>query len=271
MLIKRSTLIALGFVLLCVLLGSVFGYVGGIATKTIVKEMLQNSKKSAEEGTPKKSVTITIQAGQQELLFDQLHKYAQKNGLAIVIAKDETFYDVEMWREDIRIYGSFKADSGILSLYFNYNHFEQTTSQTISVAVFDDLIDDLEVYTYNIPNAIITERQHRLIITTDKNWQDEELFTQMNGLAEKHSLKYNLSFYGSNPSDKSCFLVELRGEGFHITSDCHYNSLDKINIDFYLDYYKDSPATSQETVDGLFNELKSLLGNIQNMTVTEQP
>ncbi len=134
----------------------------------------------------------------------------------------------------------------------------------------DELMDDIKRFVNQIPSVMITERRHRLIITMDKNWRDEELFSRMKTLHEKHSLEYQLSFYGSDPSDRTCFLVEIQGEGFHIISDCHLNTLEKINIDFYLDYYRTPTIPSQETLDELFVELKNLLSEIPNVTIIEE-
>jgi len=274
MLTKSTRLTMIGFLLLGIVLGLFVGYEGGIVVKTSVKEMLQNSKESAEKGLPIKSVTITIQAGQEELLFEQFRKFAQKNFFAIRITSFKpSSYDIEMWREDINIGGLFWIDTKTLSLSFHNNHFEQPVSQPISESVFDDLMNDLQTFISEVPSAITTERRHRLIITTTDNWRNEELLAQMKALAEKHSLKYEFSFYDSDPSDNRCLDVEIHGEGFHITtSDCERDTIEDFNIDFYLDYHKTPTATSEETLDKLFDELKSLLGNIDNATVVnEQP
>src|SRR5687768_16974751 len=100
MLAKRTKLIMVGFLLLGVLLGLFFGYKGGIFIKTSVKEMLQNSKENSENGAPVKSVTITVQEDQRELLFDQLRQFAKKNFFAFRITDFKpSSYNVEMWRE----------------------------------------------------------------------------------------------------------------------------------------------------------------------------
>jgi hypothetical protein len=117
---KRTTLMMSGFLLLCILLGSLAGYQGGIIIKTEFKEMAQNSKENSEYGTSVKSVRVTIQADQQELLFDQLRQFAEKNFFAIRITTTsfDPSYNVEMWREDVQIGGSFYPDSGELGLDF---------------------------------------------------------------------------------------------------------------------------------------------------------
>lgn len=273
MLTIRTRLVMIGFLLLGVLLGLFVGYEGGIVIKTAGKEVVQNSTTNSENGGPVKSVTVNIQAGQRELLFDQLRRFAKKNFFAIRITNfPPSNYHYEMWREDIEISGSFENDDGILSVYVNHNQFEQPLPQPVSESVFEELMNDLQSFISEIPSAITTEKRHRLIITTTDNWRNEELLAQMKALAEKHSLEYEFSFYDSDPSDNRCLDVEIHGEGFHITtSDCERDTVEDFNIDFYLEYHKGPTATSEETLDTLFDELKSLLGNVDNVTVNEEP
>jgi hypothetical protein len=270
---KRTTLMMIGFPLLCILLGLFAGYEGGIVIKTAAKEMAQNSRENSEYGTSIKSVRVTIQADQQELLFDQLRQFAKKEFFAIRITTTsfDSSYHVEMWREDVQIGGSFYPDSGELGLGLLRNSFEQRPPQPISVAVLEDLANDLQSFISEVPSAIITEMRHRLIITTTDKWRTEELLAQMKALAEKHSLKYESSFDDSSLF-YTCLDLAIRGEGFHITThDCDRDTIKDFNIDFYLDYHKTPTAKSEETLDELFNELKSVFGNIDNAVVKEQP
>jgi hypothetical protein len=273
MLTQSTKLTMIGFLLLGVLLGLFVGYEGGSVIKTAVKEMVQNSTDNSENGAPVKSVTVSIQSGQREFLFDQLRRFAEKNFFAIRITHlMASSYTIEMWREDIEIFGSFENDDGILSISFHHNQFEQPVPQPVSESVFSDLMNDLQSFISEVPSAITTERRHRLIITTTNNWRNEELLAQMKALAEKHSLKYEFSFYDSDPTDNRCLDVEIHGDGFHITtSDGERDTIEDFNIDFYLDYHKGPTATSEETLDTLFVELKSLLGNVDNASVNEQP
>jgi hypothetical protein len=111
----------------------------------------------------------------------------------------------------------------------------------------------------------MTEQRKSLRITMDES-QREELFAQMRKLADEHSLEVRVSL----SSDKSVFHVEIHGEGFHITSDPVVGSPREILINFFIDYKKVPTPTSLEAVDELFNELKSLLGEIPNVTITEE-
>jgi hypothetical protein len=273
MLTKNTGLTMMGVLLLGVILGLFFGYGGGILIQTTMKEMEQNSRADSEYGAPVKSITIAVQANERELLFDQLRKFAKKNFFAIRITDFRpSSYNVELWREDINIGGLFWIDDKTLSLHFHNNQFEQHLSQPLPESVFEDLMNDLQTFISVVPSAVTTERRHRLIITTTNNWRNEELLEQMKALAEKHSLEYEFSFSDSDPSDNRCLDVEIHGEGFHITTtDCERDTVEDFDIEFFLDYHNGPTATSEETLDTLFDELKSLLGSIDNATVNEEP
>jgi len=135
----------------------------------------------------------------------------------------------------------------------------------VSEEILDNLFNDLKGYIGDIPNAIMTERQKSLRITMDESQRDE-LFAQMRKLADEHSLEFTLSV----SSDKSVFHVEIHGEGFHITSDPVVGSPREILITFFIDYKKVPTPASLEVVDKLFDELKNLLGEIPNVTITEE-
>ena len=220
---------------------------------------------------PVESFTIITELNQREEFFTQMRTFADKHALKfalVVHSPDKASFAIQIDGDGffITAVGTTISPREIDIGFYNAPYSPTLTPQE----TVDGLMDDIKHFVNEIPNVMITERQHRLIITTDKNWRDEELFSRMKTLAEKHSLKYELSFYGSDPSDTTCFLVEIQGEGFHIISDCPSNTLEKINIDFYLDYYKNPTVTSQETLDELFDELKSLHGEIPNVTITEE-
>ena len=105
-----------------------------------------------------------------------------------------------------------------------------------------------------------------LIITMDVN-QREELFTQMRKFADKHSLKFTLTLYGA-ANTLPPFLVAIYGDGFQISASDVPKSPREIDIGFYN---LASTPTPQGTVDALFNDLKIFLGEIPNVTITEQP
>jgi hypothetical protein len=148
---------------------------------------------------------------------------------------------------------------------YDIDFYDKDPTNRVSEEIIDNLFNDLKGYISGIPNAIMTEQQKSLRITLDES-QREELFAQMRKLADEHSLEFRLSL----SSDKSVFHVEIHGEGFHITSDPVVGSPREILITFFIDYKKVPTPTSLEAVDELFNELKSLLGEIPNVTITEE-
>ena len=220
---------------------------------------------------PVKSFTIITELDQREEFFMQMRKFADKHALKfalVVHSPDKASFAIQIDGDGffITAVGTTIAPREIdIGFYNAPNSSTLTPQETV-----DALMDDLKRFINEIPNVRIRERQQRLIITNNKS-QREELFAQMKALAEKHSLEYELFFYEPDRDpDRTCFLVEVRGEDFHLTSDCYLNTLDKINIDFYLDYYKNPTATSQETLDELLEELKSLLGEFPNVIITEE-
>ena len=94
--------------------------------------------------------------------------------------------------------------------------------------------------------------------------QREKLIDQLRKFSENHRLEFHLSFY----ENKRVFFVEMYGEKFHILAQPIPGAPEKIDIDFYEDDPTNPPA--QETVDELFNELKTLVSEIPNVTIIEE-
>ena len=95
-----------------------------------------------------------------------------------------------------------------------------------------------------------------------------ELYTHLPEFADQHSLEFTTISYDS---DLETFLVEMDGDGFQITIEVVRSIPGEINIDLYI-HYEDNgtpTSTSQGTVAELFDDLKSYLGNIPNVTITE--
>lgn len=267
----RTRFVMIGFLLLGVFSGLFFGYIGGIAIKTAGKWMVQNGRENAEYGSSVTSVNVTIETDEQDLLFGQLGDFAQKNFFAIRITKSlppSPSYQIQMWREDIHIGGSYYPDSGELSLGFLHNNFEKRPPQPLPRTVFDDAKNALEAFISEVPSAMMTERRHSLIITTTNNWRNEELLAQMKAAADKHSLQYQHSFSSYN----RCVKVEIHGEGFHVTTqDCERDTIKDITIEFFLDYHERPSTASEETLDILLDELRVLFDNSDNASVNEKP
>jgi len=219
----------------------------------------------AVHNLPVESFTIITELNQRKEFFTQLRKFADKHSLKfamVVHTPDKASFAIQIDGDGffITAVGTTVAPGEILIGFYNAPYSPTLTPQE----AVDELINDIKRFVNEIPNVMITERRYRLTITNNES-QREELFEQMKALAEKHSLEYKLSLHEPDRDpDGTCFLVEIRGKGFHVTSDCYLNKLEKINIDFYLDYYKNPTVTSEETLDQLFDELKSLLGEIPN-------
>jgi hypothetical protein len=151
MLTKRANLIMLACLLIGILLGLFLGFKGGISIKT----MSENAKKNSQGIAPLRILDITIGQSQRDELFDQLRKFAEKNAFAIRIAQVHPAYDnftIDMWRNDIRMFGSYPSDPGTLSFGVYYT----VQSQPVPESVFDEAIGNLEVFIDEIPKATIT-------------------------------------------------------------------------------------------------------------------
>jgi hypothetical protein len=100
-------------------------------------------------------------------------------------------------------------------------------------------------------------------ITMDLD-QREEFFTQLHNFADKRSLQLETTYYDA---DKKAFLVHLKGDGFHITGGANLYSPKEIGFGVYNEA---SPSISQETLDEIFNDLKSFLREIPNVIIREK-
>jgi regulator of replication initiation timing len=254
MLTKRTRLIFI----VCLLAGLlVFGL--GCISLTRSINLKGNPNSSSVRG-----MTITMDVDQRQEFFTQMQKFADKHALEFTI----NFHDADKKSFLIAIYGdSFHItsagslqDSSEIAISFFNEASTPTPHETV-----DKLFDDLKSFINEIPNVMITEVRKKLRITMDES-QREKLFTQMRKLADEHSLEFNLSF----SSDKTLYLVEIYGDGFHIISDARSNPPGKFFIAFFFDYHKAPTSSSLEAVDELFNELKSSLSEIPNVTITEE-
>jgi len=93
--------------------------------------------------------------------------------------------------------------------------------------------------------------------------QREELFVQMRKFSEKHHLEFYLSFY----DNKQTFYIVMDGEGLAISA---LSFVASTELDF--DFFEKDPTNppSQETVDELFSDLKIFIGEIPDVTITEE-
>ena len=93
--------------------------------------------------------------------------------------------------------------------------------------------------------------------------QREELFSQLRKFSEKHHLEFRLSFY----ENEKVFFVEMYGKRLEILALSKPVATTNLDIGFYEQDLADPP--SQETIDELFNDLKTFIGEIPHVTITE--
>ena len=145
MLAKRTKLTPI----ICLVLGLFLGFLAGKMT------IAEKTKDTSEGEAPIRIVEITIDESQQEELFTQMRKFADKWRYAIRIAPIVQYEDdfiIQMWREDIKLFGTYPSDPGELKIGFYY------TNPAIPVPemFFDTEIRDLQVFINDIPGAILT-------------------------------------------------------------------------------------------------------------------
>ena len=102
-----------------------------------------------------------------------------------------------------------------------------------------------------------------LSIRVDKDHR-EELFSQLRKFSEKHRLSFDLAFY----RDKEIFSIVMSDETIDISGLSKPITTTELDINFYEEDPTNPP--SQETVDELFNDLKSFISEIPNVTISEE-
>ncbi|HJS17963.1 MAG TPA: hypothetical protein VJ785_04400 [Anaerolineales bacterium] len=213
---------------------------------------------------PQKTLDVNIGLSQREKFFEQLTRFADAHDFKIHIGpttpSGDTF-NINMSRKDVIVIANNVVDTKTFHIAF----YDEDPANSAPEEGIDRLYNDLKSFINEIPNVLITEKRKGLTITIDES-QREELFARLQQLADKHSLKFELTL----SSDRSLFQAEIHGDGLHITSEPLVGSPETVVIDFYVDYHQVPTSTSLETVDELFNELKSLLGEIPNVTITEE-
>ncbi len=122
--------------------------------------------------------------------------------------------------------------------------------------VFGCLADNLE----QLPIRSLT-------LTIDPQ-QREELFDQLHRFGDKHGFEFTLTDYGTNGKR---FLVELLRKDINVLAVDIPDTSNMVVIGFYNHSFT-NPVDEKtiETIDELFTELQSLLGEIPNVTITEE-
>ena len=135
------------------LLGLLIGvFIGLGINKAKMKEMSVNNS----EFIPGRVVNITIDQSQQEELFTQLRKFAEKWRYVIDIQPTDLsgIYRVDLWRSDIHVGGvySYEATSGELQLAFT----DTESTRPTPTQFFEEEIQDLKNFIDEIPNSTFT-------------------------------------------------------------------------------------------------------------------
>lgn len=135
------------------LLGLLIGVFIGLGINKIkVKEVSVNNS----EFIPGRVVNITLDQSQQEELFAQLHKFAEKWRYVIQIGPTDLsgIYRVDMWRSDIHVMGvySYESTSGELQLAFT----DTESTRPTPAQFFEEEIQDLKNFMDEIPNSTFT-------------------------------------------------------------------------------------------------------------------
>ena len=148
--LDRRTMLFTG---LCLLVGCLLGLFSGLLGGKLLTK--GNAENTSEVESPIRSVTITIDESQQEELFDQLRKFADKWRYAIRIAPTDQFgqdFLIQMWREDIKVIGVYPSDPGELKIWFYYTN----PASPVPERFFDEEISDLKSFISEIPGATLT-------------------------------------------------------------------------------------------------------------------
>lgn len=135
-------------ILLGLSLGICLGLVGGVWIGRMT--MLNETKNLPENQTPIRVVTITLNESQQNELFDQITKFADKWAYAVRVAPaeaSEKYFGVDLWRSDLKVLGLY--GEGQLDLAFSYTD----SAHPVPDEYIEKEIDDLESFISEIPGV----------------------------------------------------------------------------------------------------------------------
>jgi hypothetical protein len=104
-----------------------------------------------------------------------------------------------------------------------------------------------------------------LRVTINKD-QRQELFDRLQEFANKHVFSYSLTDYGGQGK---YFLVDIRGTNIKILAHESSRDLTMFDISFYA-LSPGDPLPEKQIVDDLVVDLKSFIGKIPNIGITEE-
>ena len=103
-----------------------------------------------------------------------------------------------------------------------------------------------------------------LRIAIDKS-QREELFGQFQKFAEEHSFRIEITDFNTNGEH---FQVWMLGDGVQIIANDTPGETNEVLLGLYGIYPED--PVDEETIDELLNDLKSYIGEIPNVTISQE-
>lgn len=103
-----------------------------------------------------------------------------------------------------------------------------------------------------------------LTLTIDKS-QREELFDKLRSFAETHGFEYELTDFNTNGEN---FQFWMSRDDLRIIANNVPPNVTRVPIRFYAKY--PGYPVDEKTIDKLFNEVKSLISEIPNVTITEE-
>ena len=104
----------------------------------------------------------------------------------------------------------------------------------------------------------------RITLIIDKS-QREELFDKLRNFAEKHGFEYELTDFNTNGEN---FQFWISRDDLRIIASNVPPDATRVSVRFYAKY--PGYPVDEKVVDELFNEVKSLISEIPNVTITEE-
>jgi hypothetical protein len=93
----------------------------------------------------------------------------------------------------------------------------------------------------------------------------DELIAQLKAFAQRCNLEFSVTYY-TNQETNDTFLVFMNGQDFHISA-FKSSYAEKLDINFFPNNPNDPP--SQETIEELYNNLKTFLSEIPSVVILE--
>ena len=135
-------------------LGLTIGVLIGLSINNIRMKEVPQVPAANPTFTPGRVVNVTIDQSQQEELFAQLEKFADKWRYALRIEPTDLSWviAIDMWRSDIHVMGAYHAKSAELQLAFT----DTESTRPTPAEHFEEEIQDLKSLLDEIPNSTFT-------------------------------------------------------------------------------------------------------------------